>query len=852
MEFLKIKTTGKIISGFVLLSVSGASVLAVNTDERVIELDPFYATANDSDHVGPMDWVSSSVFLFDEKLLNTPRSITVLSKETMEKLHIQDFEDLSRFGAGTERYNFYGIAGAPVIRGWEAGIFFNGMLRAHQRNEMPTSFGSLESLEVIKGVAPAQFLPTHVGGYVNMIPKSPYYDKSRGSLGLEVGSYGHYRAQLDYGAPVKIAGKSAAYRISITGQQADSYYDHLSNDYVSVYGAIKMQVTDRTRLFVGGEYYAFQTNENAGWNRPTQNLIDNGAYVIGEPLSLVRSGNSGVADRDLFRKAGADFRALVVPANVIDGALTAGEITSAQVGLLKDMSDPMVRSETYAVLTSDANTVIQTDSGFLYTPDYFAAGGKVFTTPIEGSTVLSDPNDFANSVDGMFFLDLTTNLESGIRLENKFFAEKMDTDKESSYGYAFKSEQTVVNYRLSVSDRVDLHSAVNVAWLIGGEVRYTEAEQLQDFFAEPYGRRDISSDTISANSKILVGEQKNAPGDADHWGTRLGANAVDSDLLQSAVFAVAELEISSFFEIIGSIRAEDDLYDTKVPDSVTSIAPTSNRSDISFINYSLNPTIRISGNLSIYGVLQEATTYIPAQGGPVVNDANFGDGELLEGGIKLQVLEDRLFVTLAYYEWDQSSFSEREAISTQYQSEGWEFEVTYEATNWLTLIGSISSRETTRESLLGYRTLPWGDADTTGSENPEIGLALDGGTLFTPPFGSAPYGVPANPDLVLPGAPEETIKCYALIDLSENYFMTVGLVYQSDYWLNFERTLHLDSTVVVQLGLGYETELWNIRLNVENLFEEDYFSGSDPYFSSNAIVTKAPGREFQLSVTRRF
>ena len=101
----------------------------------ILDLDEFITeevSQELSDSLMPTDRSVSSAFFEDMKLLDIPRSVMVLSPETMEQFQIKNFDDLQKIGAGTERYNFYGIAGAPVLRGWQGGIYFNGMLRAFQ------------------------------------------------------------------------------------------------------------------------------------------------------------------------------------------------------------------------------------------------------------------------------------------------------------------------------------------------------------------------------------------------------------------------------------------------------------------------------------------------------------------------------------------------------------------------------------------------------------------------------------------------------------------------------------------------------------------------------------------------
>src|SRR5690606_1470536 len=113
--------------------------------------------------------------------LDTPRAVTVLTPELMARLDIQDFGDLGRIGAGTQQINYYGVPGTPILRGATGAVFFNGIQRAFQRNEMPLSFGSFEAMDLVKGPAPSHFGASQAGGYTNLLPKSPYFDRRRSS-----------------------------------------------------------------------------------------------------------------------------------------------------------------------------------------------------------------------------------------------------------------------------------------------------------------------------------------------------------------------------------------------------------------------------------------------------------------------------------------------------------------------------------------------------------------------------------------------------------------------------------------------------------------------------------------------
>lgn len=841
------------------------------------ELEAFIAeeaAAEDADTLLPTETSIGGAFFSDMAIIDTPRSVNVLTPELMEEFRIEDFDDLQKIGAGTEQVNFYGVPGSPAIRGWKGGVFFNGMMRAWQRNEMPTSFGALESMEVVKGVAPAQFISSQVGGYVNMIPKSPFFDKQRGEVALKVGSHNYYNLQADYGAPFLLFDETpAAYRVSLTMQQAEKYHDRIENDFVSLYASMKVKASDRLSFFVGGEYFDYNSNENAGWNRPTQNLLDNGEYVIGEPLSLVRLGNGGVADRNLIDQTvwlygdlGSDadqaaaFRALVVPAGHVEAALADGRLSADQVAQMRDLSDQSVRADLYAGLPED---IAQTTSGYLYTPEYFNAGGTVFTERISGNQVLSDRSDFANSEDFIFFFDTELQATDDTTLVNKFFIEDMSSDKLSSYGYSLRSEQFILNDRLEANTR--LYFGENLVDLkYGGEIRYTEATQLQDFWVEPFARRDISLDTISANSVILSGAQTDPLiGGNNYWGGGFGAeapagHAVESELTQTAAFVTGLMEFGEMFSIIGSARYEYSQWDVGVPNGPTDIAPSSYDGDTDYFNWSLNPTLKLGGKASLYAVYQEATTYAPLQGGAITGEENFGDSELKEGGAKFSLMDGRLFATAAYYEWEQAAVNNFSATSEQFSAEGVELEVTWAVTDTVTLIASWGDREVKKISDLDFRTMPFSLVDPTGAGNDEIGAALESGSLMTQfsgalggftPEGATPS---SNEERVVPSTPETVLKLFAAVDLPGGFAVSGGIVHQDAYWHNYDHTLRLDSSLVANANLSWENDVWEVIVSVDNLTDENYFLGADPEFAANTLITKAPGREYFLTVKYKF
>lgn len=799
------------------------------SDEELPVLETFIAEESASaltDTVLPTDREISGLFNDTTSILEVPRSLTLLSPEIMDQFNVNDLRDLEKFGAGTQAINYYGVPGTPTIRGVKGGTYLNGMLRAYNRNEMPLSFGSLEAIEVVKGPAPADFSPTLVGGFVNLIPKSPYFDELQGSLELEVDNWGRITFTGDYGQPILLPGDiPAAYRVSITTQDGESYYDNLRNDFTSVYGSVKLRPADGLSVFVGGEYFDFRSNENPGWNRPTQQLIDSNLYVIGEPVNAVAARSRFVADRD----------ALGSPALSLERSVA--ERLVPQFGNLADMT-----------LITDTDGVEK----YVYTQAYFDNGGRAVTQEIDGSTVLTDSSDFADSTSFVLFGDIIFDADPDRTFTLKFLAEDLTTEKLSSYGYAFESEQTVGTVKAFVTERALIPFTTITA---GGSLRYTDAKQLQDFWSEPFSRRDITSQPISANSRILAGGQTTTDG-VSYWNGGfggVGGNA-ESELWQGAVFISGVVSlIDERLDLSASFRAEIAEYDLSLPEeadlSDTDVGDREEQSDSTdYFNWTLGANFEVVPGVFIYGTYQEGQSVDPLQGGPIVGEGSFSENELWEAGVKVGLLDNKLYATFSVYEWQQSAFDIFDNSSELLEGEGVEVEFTYQVTEDLTIIGSYTWQEVRRnlpEGATGFddfRTIPFTEQDWAlygGELNSNFGAgSFDGRDR------SALSNLENNPDLIYPGTPQTVIKLFAIYEVFEGLTVGGGGHWQEEFWQNIDRTIELPDALVLSLNATYSTDSYEFGVGVENLLDEEYFLGADPIFAANTLTAKAPERTF--------
>lgn len=854
----------------IALSLCGAlatSAYAQEDDEDKEDktvLEEFIVSETESalnDTLLPTEREISGLFGDTTNVLQVPRSVTLLSPKIMDQFNIDDLSDLKKVASGTQTFNFYGLAGAPIVRGAKGGTFLNGMLRAYQRNEMPLSFGSLEAIDIVKGPAPADFAPTQIGGFVNLIPKSPFFDEEGGSVTLDVDGFGLQRITADVGAPILLPGNiPAAYRLSLTSQDGETYYDNVSNDFTSIYGSMKFQPSDDVSVFIGGEYFDFKSNENAGWNRPTQQLIDNGQYVIGEPAALISPEWRGTLDRNGVEFPTASGLNPSLFALGIPGDIARSRISDADRANMLNLNSAADRAILYdrsgtdafggalppGLLATLAAMEATPQDLYVYTPEYFANGGVVLTDSIEGSTVLADRSDFADSEDLVLFGDIIFSGNPERTYTLKFLYEDLQTNKRSSYGYAIDTEQTLFAGKFFMTDRVTIP---NTTTTIGTNVRYTDAQILQDFFAEPFARRDILSPTISPNTVLLVGDQSPVGG-LNLWSpTAVGGANTASELWQYAVYATFETQWTDRISTIAAIRYELADFDISLPgeaerasaNPANAEALAGESGDTDYVNWSIGPNIRLYEEIYLYGSYQEGTSVDPTQGGAIFGEQNFADNDMWEVGLKGSFLDGKLFSSIAYYEWEQSQFNTRAGASEALEAEGLEIEVTWQVSDNLTVISSYTDLETKRVDDLGFRTIPMTEQD----------WALYGGEL-TSNFSTGSFdgrtrdfGRPTNnPELIYPGQPQKTFKLFGLYDFMNGFSVNLGMEWQEEFFLDFDNTKLLPEATIFNTAVRYTSLNWEVTLGIDNLTDEDYFFGSDPIFAANTLVTKAPERVF--------
>jgi catecholate siderophore receptor len=235
------------------------------------------------DQVSPLQRRVSSVLGLEMSVLDTPRSVTEINAAQMRDESIVDVTDFVKVTSSAYTNDQFGGPNSPFIRGQQAEVFQNGMLRTSRSDGQPLSFNSVEGFDIVKGPADVVFGPTgNVGGYVNLVTKRPDFDSEHATATLTYGEYDERKAQFDVTGPLT---NTLAYRVSVEDIDSQSYYRYGFTHSTDVYAALRYIPNSKLTIDFNTEYYIGHYTENSGINRPTQQLIDDGLYYQGIGVS---------------------------------------------------------------------------------------------------------------------------------------------------------------------------------------------------------------------------------------------------------------------------------------------------------------------------------------------------------------------------------------------------------------------------------------------------------------------------------------------------------------------------------------------------------------------------------------
>lgn len=252
----------------------------------------------------------------------------------------------------------------------------------------------------------------------------------------------------------------------------------------------------------------------------------------------------------------------------------------------------------------------------------------------------------------------------------------------------------------------------------------------------------------------------------------------------------------------------------------------------STVNYGI--VVKPTKDISLFYGHSENASPVSTNASPV-GTPDFSVGEQNEFGARVRLLDGRLLAAVTYFEITQSAFSVPNPANLVFPppippapllfsdraAKGLEFEITYEISKGLTLIGNYTDFTNRDPNNIPFR----GTAEKSGAawlryeflENTLKGFNVSVGTHYLgarPGDGASGFTAASTPTNLIPNRPSFYLPARTLVDLS----------------------------------FGYTRQAWSYQANVDNVFDTDYLAAG----LTRTLVYGGTGLNLRVSVAYRF
>lgn len=630
------------------ISIIVAASTSVVAEEEAVELDKYVAEEEVQDDLGmlPTEPVES-VFGFGKTILETPRAVSSISASMIDAFNISDIDDLVVVSPGAFTQSFFGVAGSLDVRGTAGEVYFRGMRRLDNPGNYPTPLGASDRIDIVRGPATPIMGPSKIGGYINFVPKSAraetgqYLAEPTGKLAIKRGSWDKNIVSAEVGGPTTVGGKDLGYYLFVETENSGSFYDNTATDQNVYQASFNMDLTDKTRIEFGGMYHEYDGNQVAGWNRLTQDLIDNGTYITGDAQPLDTDG---------------------------DGRISHAEYGAASVSIFTGNPDGLTNAD------------IPEDMALVNTG----------TAKLSHNQVLAAPEDLLQNDALTLYFDLFSDLGGGWTLSNKLFYDAYENLNENAYGFSQFHDSYVIEEKL-IFEYAFESDFVDGAIQISPSVRYTDFEHGDDYFDEYFDRRDLTGPSTALDKRVM-----STAIDSEYSEYYVG------DYTDYGFGVMGDFDIEGGLNVILGVRYDSIDVESSTPADVT-FGPAASASDSTDeVGYTASLSWNSPFGITPYVTSSKQVTMIAGQGADVtVENVELGDwfddSNLLEGGIKGSFLDGRLYAAIAYFEQDRTSFSAQSSTTNEtVETEGVELEFRFLVTDALTITAAYTDIEITQ------------------------------------------------------------------------------------------------------------------------------------------------------------
>lgn len=398
---------------------------------------------------------TDSVFGFPDKPVDIPRSISTVDSSLLNLYSARTVNDLVTVVPGSYTAAYFGIPGSVFLRGDVADNYFRGFRRVENRGNYATVISAADHIEIIKGPPPPNYGPGRIGGLMNFYPKTArseaakWMEKGHGAVSGLYGQYDQKVGSVEYGMPFKIGQQRSGVYAFFEANDSGSFYNGIHNRYKIGQIAFNTELSSKLNLAYGFQGFNSEGNQNLGWNRVTQQLIDHQIYQAGSPeVNLSSNGHN------------------IGPNDIAPGTLDC-------FAFQQNMS---------AVFAASCPS-----------QDYALNPASMHLVKLSYKQIMVDKDDFLQATTYTGYFDINYQLKPSVLIKNQSFYDHLTSYKYSSYG--FGAAYTPASFENKTTLSLSLHSAsaVNFNADTGFDYNHVTATSGEERnLYQTVDRRDIS------------------------------------------------------------------------------------------------------------------------------------------------------------------------------------------------------------------------------------------------------------------------------------------------------------------------------------------------------------------------
>jgi iron complex outermembrane receptor protein len=730
---------------------------------------------------------SGSLFGFEKSIEDTPRSISVADSETLTRYAVRTVNDLVTVAPGTFTGSYFGIPGSVFIRGDIGDNFFRGFRRVENRGNYQTPVAATDHIEIVKGPPSPIYGGGRVGGFMNFMPKTTrsesakWLENATGKVTLTYGSYDQKVGGAELGMPFKAGSHRAGFYAYFETEDSHSFYKGVANRYKLGQIAFDMELSPKVRLQYGFQGYTNSGTQNIGWNRVTQDLVDNQMYLSGKPLVNLSTNGYNIGPANM-------------PANIL-----------STFAFQKDMSGPFLSDPSVARL---------------YALD--PASIKLVKLPLD--RIMIDAGDFTATNTFTGYFDIVYDIKPGLTFKNQSFFDGMNHQKYSSYGFgAGYRPWTIENKSTLAFDWkpgkfVVMHAIAGFGYR---RVKVSAGEERNWY--QTVDRRDLS-----------VGA---TPNDRFQGPFNSGGNVFFQYFQKGSYGNPGAYWLSDFLfwnKLTATVGVRFDRYTPDFMGRFNGEPMTPGKASSNAATYNASVSYKLPFHMQPYFTAATSRFLDLGQGneldaGQVRDGTYLQNSTLYEGGVKTSGLTQKVFASLAVFRQKRAAYNNLTREPDYYLTKGVEVEARAFVAKRVSLTGALTWQDPQQLNvpfLLGIPPTLLGITQQQGYAGRFIGLANIFGL-------KAPYGVGGQPHWV--GSP------FATVNVTKYAGFTVGTSLVSSVKTGYVSDVKLPAYGLWRGSVFFEHKHYHVNLAINNMFDKTYYQSQflfwDVFIKPGALRT---------------